>query len=261
MSPVRAAQTITWSTPSSLASLSNTEVSQYRGCDSTAPDRDRAQYVPVKATAANGFYVTAWVYVQPAYIDPPALTSGPALSAPSNGTVALSYRLNNAAHADQSIVTWFSCEEPSCANPRTVAVSRGDVPLSVYTLTPGDVGKYLRATIQPKVEISDPGPTVAVTSAAPIAKSAIASTTVSPNFTNFVTTVNNSYVSGYWTVLGSWTPVSGSAFVNGFGVRAASAGSALLYQQDDPSGDMQIDAVMSPEKTEGQGFGLPAIRN
>jgi len=256
VSPARAAQTITWSTPSNLVSLSNTEGSStvVTGRNSTG----RAQYVPVKATAANGFYATAWVYVQPAYIDPPALTSGPALSAPSKGTVTLSYRLNNAAaHADQSIITWFSCEEPSCANPRTVAVSRGDVPLAVYTLTPGDVGKYLRATIQPKVEISDPGPAVAVAAAAPIANSATASTTVSPNFTNFVTTANNSYVSGYWTVLGSWTSVSGSAFVNGFGIRAASAGSALLYQQDDPSGDMQIDVVMSPEKTEGQGFGLP----
>lgn len=227
VSPARAAQTITWSTPSNLVSLSNTEGSStvVTGRNTTG----RAQYVPVKATAANGFYATAWVYVQPPYIDPPAVTSAPALSAPSNGTVILSYRLSNAAHMDQSIVTWFSCEEPSCANPRTVAVSRGDVPLAVYTLTPGDVGKYLRATIQPKVEISDPGPAVAVTAAAPIAKSAMASTTVSPNFTNFVTTVDSSYVSGYWTVLGSWTSVSGSAFVNGFGVRAASAGSALLY--------------------------------
>jgi hypothetical protein len=80
---------------------------------------------------------------------------------------------------------------------------------------------------------------------------------VAPNFRNFVTTVNDSYVSGYWTVLGSWTPVSGSAFVNGWGVRAAAAGSALLYQQDEPSGDMQIEVVMSPEKTAGQGFGIP----
>ena len=255
VSPARAAQTITWSAGSNLVSLSNTEgpSTVVTGRNSTG----RAQYVPVKATAANGFYATAWVYVQPAYIDPPTLTSGPELSAPSNGTLALSYGLNNAAHTDQSIVTWFSCEEPSCANARTVAVSRSDVPLAVYTLTPGDVGKYLRVTIQPKLEISDPGAAGAVTATAPIAKSAIASTTVSPNFTNFVTTANNSYVSGYWTVLGSWTSVSGSAFVNGFGVRAASAGSALLYQQDEPAGDMQIDVAMSPEKTEGQGFGLP----
>jgi hypothetical protein len=170
----------------------------------------------------------------------------------------LSYQLKKpATSTDQSIITWFSCEEASCANPRTVAVSRGGVPLAAYTLAPGDVGKYLRATIQPKLEISDPGPAVTVTAAAATPKSAIVSATVSPNFMNFVTAANDSYVSGYWAVLGSWTSVSGSTFVNGYGLRAASAGSALLYQQDDPSGDMQIDVVMSPEKTAGQGFGSP----
>jgi hypothetical protein len=180
------------------------------------------------------------------------------LSAPADGTVTLSYRLNKAAErTDQSIVTWYSCEEPSCANPRTVAVSRGDVPLAAYPLTPGDAGKYLRATIQPKLEISDPGSAVTVTSATPVPKSAMTSTSVSPNFRNFVTSVNDSYVSGYWTVLGAWTSVTGGAFVNGYGVRAASAASALLYQQDSPSGDMQIDVVMHPEKTDGQGFGGP----
>jgi hypothetical protein len=80
---------------------------------------------------------------------------------------------------------------------------------------------------------------------------------VSPNFMNFATTVNDSYVSGYWTVLGTWTSATGSAFVNGYGVRAATAGSALLYQEDAPSGDMRVDVVMTPEKTDGQGFGGP----
>ena len=243
VSPVRAAQTITWSTPSNLISLSNSQGASLvvTGHNTTGS----AQFVPVNATAANGFYVTAWVYVQPAYIDPPAFTSRPALSAPTNGTIVLTYRLNKAAqHRDQSIVTWFSCDEPSCANPRTVAVSRGEVPLTTYTLTPGDVGQYIKATVQPKLEISDPGAAVAVTGPAPITRPAIASTTVSPSFMNFVTMENKSYVSGYWTVLGTWTSVSGSAFVNGYGVRAGSPGAYLLYQQDDPFGDMQIDVVM-----------------
>ena len=256
VSPARALQTITWSTPSDLISLSNTE-----GPNTVVTGRNTtgsAQYVPVKASAANGFYVTAWVYVQPPYIDPPTLIAGPALSEPSNGTVALTYQLNKAAaHADQSIVTWFSCEDRACNKPRMVAVSRGGAPLRVYTLTPGDLGKYLRARVQPKLDISDPGPAATVTSEAPIPQAAIRSTTVSPNFMNFVTDANDSYVSGYWTVLGSWTSVSGKAFVNGYGVRAAAAGSSLLYQQDEASGDMQIEVVMSPEKTAGQGFGGP----
>jgi hypothetical protein len=217
-----------------------------------------AQYVQIKAAAVNGFYAIAWVYVQPAYIDPPKLISRPTLGAPSNGTVKLTYQLDaTARRTDQSVVNWFSCDDPSCANPRAVAVSRGDVPLTTYTLMPGDVGRYLQARIQPKVDISDPGPPMTVVTAAPVPKSAITSTTISPNFANFVLTPNTSYVSGYWTVAGTWTSSTGSALANGYGVRSGSIGAMLLYQQDDPSGDMRIDVMMSPEKTEGQGFGLP----
>ena len=38
----------------------------------------------------------------------------------------MTYQLNKAAaRTDQSIVTWSSCEDVACANPRTMAVSRG----------------------------------------------------------------------------------------------------------------------------------------
>src|ERR1035438_5873737 len=144
--------------------------------------------------AANGFYATAWVYVQPAYIDPPKLTSGLALGTPSNGTIKAAYRLNSAAgRTDQSLVNWFSCDDPSCGNPRAMAVSRGDAPLATYTLMPGDAGRYIQASIQPKLDISDPGPPVTAVTASPIPKSAIVSTTVSPDFANFVITPNSSY--------------------------------------------------------------------
>jgi hypothetical protein len=131
------------------------------------------------------------------------------------------------------------------------------VPLSRYTLTPGDSGRYIQCTIQPKLDISDPGPPVSAITAKPVTKSDLPSTMVSPDFTNFVIIPEDSYVSGYWSVRGAWTSVAGSNFQNGFGVRAASQGASLLYQQDAPYGDMQIDAVMSPEKVDGQGFGIP----
>jgi hypothetical protein len=101
------------------------------------------------------------------------------------------------------------------------------------------------------------GPAVSAVTAVPIAKTAIASTAVAPDFRNFVTTPNGSYVSGYWTVLGTWTSTSGSSLGNGYGVRSGSPGASLLYQEDAPLGDMQVDVVMSPEKNEGQGFGIP----
>jgi hypothetical protein len=77
---------------------------------------------------------------------------------------------------------------------------------------------------------------------------------------NFPPTAVGTYVSGYWTVLGNWTseaaPV-GSTFVNGWGLRVASQGASILYQQDGTYENMQATVVMSPEKTAGQGFGSP----
>ena len=257
--PARAPNTITWSTTSSLVSLNQSTGASVivTGTNNTGI----SQYAPITATAPNGFYVTAWVYVQPPYVSPPTLVSGPALSTPFNGAVTLNYQLNVApGRTDQSIITWYSCTDSTGSNPRTVAISSGNVPLQTYTLQPGDMGKYLEATIQPKLDISNPGTAVSVIATTPIAISNIVSTTVSPDFMNFPTTAISSYVSGYWTVLGTWTleaQPAGSTFVNGWGARVGSQGASILYQQDAPYGDMQVVVVMSPEKTAGQGFGSP----
>jgi hypothetical protein len=257
--PARAPNTITWSTSSNLVSLNNTTGASVivTGTNNTGV----SQYVPINATAENGFYITAWVFVQPPFISPPTIISGPTLSAPFNGTVTVNYTLSAVPNrTDESIITWYSCTDSSGDNPREVAISNGNVPLKVYTLQLGDVGLYLKATIQPKWDISNAGTAVSVIATTPITISNIVSTTVSPNFMNFPPAAEGTYVSGYWTVLGTWTseaaPV-GSTFVNGWGLRVGSQGASILYQQDSAYGDMQVNVVMSPEKTAGQGFGSP----
>jgi hypothetical protein len=255
VSPVRAPDpTITWSTPSSSISLSR----------ATGPDvvvtgntTGMPEYVPLVATASNGFHGTAWVYVEPAYVDPPILTSGPTLSAPAGGEIAVDYGYDLAGHVDQSVITWSICADAGCASPRDVAVSRDDLPLKSYTLTPGDVGNFIRVGVEPKHNQSDPGPAVFAISDRAIAACDLGSSTVSPDFRNFVETQNQSYVSGLWTVLGTWTVQAGDTLVNGYGIRAGSQGASLLYQEDAPRGDMQIALTMSPEKTSGAGFGSP----
>jgi len=139
-------------------------------------------------------------------------------------------------------------------------------------LTSGAIGKYVEVGIQPKHNVSDPGPEVFAVAARPIVAANLTSTTVSPDFRNFVETENPSYQSGLWTVIGTWTSVTGDTLINGYGLRVsnppgAAAGpgaggraqnphAALLYQQDAPTGDMQVKVVMTPEKTGGQGFGI-----
>jgi len=284
VSPGNAAdKTINWSTASDLVSLSRTTgPNVVVTAQNTTED---AQYVPITAKASNGFYVTAYVYAEPKFIDPPAMTAAPKINPPSDGKVSVDYTLDLGGREDQSLITWFTCDDASGTNAKKVAVSRGDQPLKAYTLLPGDVGKYLRASIEPKHDISEPGPAVIAMSAAPIAASDINPSTVSPNFRNFVETATTAPASGLWTILGNWTIVAGDNLTNGYGIRAAAratqfagggfglppanppnaaaarpaagGGSSLLYFKDGDTGDMQIDLVMTPDKTEGTVFAVP----
>ena len=256
VTPVRATDpTIRWSTKSTLVTLS----------DATGPSTsviahnttDRTEWVPVNATAANGFFVTAWVCVEPKFIAPPAFATTPTLTAPAKGVVSVNYALDLRGQDDQSLVSWSICDDATGANARLVAVSRGNAPLKSFVLTPGYVGKFLKVSVQPKHPISETGPAVAVVSAKPITAADVPSSTVSPVFRNFVSTANETYVSGLWSVLGNWTVVDDDRLIDDYGVRAPTASGTLVYQQDADTGDMQIDVLMFPEKTEGTGFSIP----
>ena len=257
--PLRASDTaIHWSTDSNLISLSATT-----GKSITVTGRNTtnyAEYASVRATAANGFYVTSHIYVEPAYIAPPTFARSPKLQPPANGQIAVSYALNlggrpDRSLIDQSLIDWYICSDAQCSTRREVAVSRGDQPLRQLTLTPGFVDKYIEAAIRPKHNISDPGPeTVAVS--AKLITSPETRKNIDPNFRNFVETPDSDYVSGMWTVLGNWTSSVGDNLVNDYGLRIALQGAQLLYQSDAPTSDMQVKIVLTPEKTAGQGFGI-----
>jgi hypothetical protein len=253
VTPGRADQTITWSSRSDLISLSRTTGPNVvvTGRNTTS----QAEWVAVHATASDGVYVTAYIYVEPQYIDPPAVTAGPIIHLLADGMATVDYTLDLRGREDQSLVSWYLCDDASGTNPRMVAVSRGNQPLKTLPLTPGYVGKYLKVTIQPKHNISDPGPEVQAMSAKPVAAADVPSATVSPNFRNFVPDTNDTYVSGLWTVLGTWAVVTGDNFEHGYGIRPG-ARAYLLYQQDADCGDMQVDLVMASEKA-GQGFSVP----
>lgn len=269
---------ITWSAASKLISLSATTGDSVTVTGNNPTDK--AEWVPVRATAPNGFYVHAFVYVEPKFIDPPTFLKQPVIATPIAGKVTVRYLLNFGSHhdlSDQSLITWSQCDNAQCASPREVAVSRGDLPLKTYTLTPGDVGKYLKVSIRPKHNISDPGPEVTAISSKPITRAEVPSPNVNPNFRNFVADQNTAIVNGEWTVTGTFTSVTGDNLVNGYGLRVsnptgpggatradagAAAGrapnphSSLVYVNDGPVGDETVKVIMTPEKTAGQGFGI-----
>jgi len=245
---------IHWSTDSKLVALSadNGKSINVTGRNAT----NRAEYVTVKAQAANGFYVTSHIYVEPQYIDPPTFVRKPVIGIPLDGKIAVTYALNLAGREDESIIDWYACDDAQCATRREVAVSRGNFPLRQLTLLPGFADKYIEASVRPKHNISDPGPETVAVSAKPVRAGEIKANVINPNFRNFVETPDTDYVSGMWTVLGTWTSSVGDNLVNGYGLRVASIGSQLLYQNDNPTGDMRVKIVMTPEKTAGQGFGI-----
>jgi Pectinesterase len=276
--PARTNAAITWTTPSPLVTLSSTAGNKVTitGNNHTS----RAEWVVVEAKAANGFHVMVPVNVEPAFIDPPKFTSQPIVAAPLSGKVAVHYALDLGGREDQSLITWSQCDDAACATPRTIAVSRGDQPLKSYTLTAGDVGKVLRVSIQPKHNISERGPAVVATASKSIVAANVTSTTINPNFRNFVATESPAIENSEWTVIGTWASVAGDKLVNGYGLRINGlAGSAprgtnppqgitvngvrvpnpyaaLLYQNDKPTGDMTVKVSMTPDKTAGQGFAL-----
>src|SRR5262249_22704642 len=93
---------ITWATGSGLGSLNRTS-----GPDVLVTARNTtedAQYVPITAKASNGFFVTAYVYVEPKFIDPPTIVAAPAINAPAGGKVTVDYSLDLGGREDQSLV-------------------------------------------------------------------------------------------------------------------------------------------------------------
>ncbi len=256
VTPSRAPEsTISWGARPDLVSLSRTT-----GPDVVVTSQNRTAHpvwVPIVASAPNGFWVTAYVYAEPAYIDPPAVTSAPKMSTPSDGAVGVAYGLALGEHEDRSLVTWSICDDAACSKPRDVAVSRGDQPLKALPLMPGFAGKFIRVAVQPKVEISEAGEAVYAVSDRPVAASVIPSANVSLKSRNLATTPGQSSVSGLWTITGPWTVDNQPEFVDGYGTRSGNAPASLLYQEDTERGDMQIDLVMTPDKREGQGFSVP----
>jgi hypothetical protein len=264
---------ITWSSGSPLVQLSSTTGDSVVVTANNTTGKP--EWVPVKAMAPNGFYAQAWVYAEPKYVEAPNFTSKPSIAAPSGGAVKVNYALALAGHDDQSLISWYLCDDAACGKEREVAVSRGYEPLRSLTLTKGDVGKFVKASIEPKHNISDPGVAVSAVSAKPVAAADVKSTAINPNFRNFVEAPNGELVNGMWTVVGTWTSQSAEELVNGYGLRvsnpptpaggAGAAGAAgrapnprssLVYVNDGPVGDMTVKVVMTPEKTAGQGFGI-----
>jgi len=256
LSPARAQGVpITWTTTSHLVRLDTTMGD--RVTVSAANTTSRGEDFDIVATAPNGFIAVARVRVEPAFVAPPAFTTAPSVATPSAGRAAVRYTLALADRDDQSDISWDLCDNAACTVALPVAVSRGERPTRDVALLPGFVGKYLRARVRPKHDLSEAGVEESVVAAAPVGPTDVRGETVHVDPRAFVETPTTAFANGTWHVSGTWKVVSDEQYVGGFGIHGTTADAALVYQRDAPASRMSIRLVVSPDKATGQSFAIP----
>ena len=134
-----------------------------------------------------GLEACARLKVEPAFVEPPKFTRDPAITQPADGRVTLGYALDLGSdlRKDESSITWYRCTDGQGSNPLKVAVSRRNKPEIAYTLSEGDVGYYLMATIRPKHSLSEVGPMQTVYARSIIAKDDVKIHVIDTDFQNF----------------------------------------------------------------------------
>jgi len=245
-----------------------------------AGKNNTAASVDVIIVAKNelGLEACARVKVEPAFVEPPTFARAPTITPPADGRVTFSYALNLGSNlrTDESLITWYRCTDAQGANALKVAVSRRGRPEIAYTLSEGDVGSYLMATIQPKHSVSEPGPMQTVYSRSVVAKADVKVRAIDTDFQNLPADPQPKILPGTWTLDGYVAPETGRNNTPGYtanpnswtygpgqsgsidyqGLYQTARGARLFYTPAGSShGDMTVRAKFAPNKNTGQGFG------
>jgi hypothetical protein len=234
--------------------------------------------VIIVAKNALGLEAAVKLTVEPPYVAPPKFARDPAITAPADGRVTLGYVLDlgSELRKDQSLITWYRCTDAKGSNPLKVAVSRRNKPEITYTLSEGDVGYYLMATIRPKHSVCEPGPLQTVYASSKITKDDVKVHAIDTDFQNFPADPQPKILPGTWTLDGyvapevgrnktpkykanpdSWTYGPGqSGSINYHGLYQTARGARMFYTPADGKYEaMTVRAKFAPNKNSGQGFG------
>ncbi|MCD8032318.1 MAG: hypothetical protein LUF85_16215 [Bacteroides sp.] len=237
-------------------------------------ENDETQTVWIMAHTASGLESAAVLTVAPAFTEPPAFLSPPRIIK-TGGTYQVEYQLNLQGRKDESLITWYRCENAEGAGAHKVAVSHRGMPEYTYQPTWADQGYYFMATIEPKHLRCHPGEAVSVYSGEPADEmpSGFFGNKWTTDFRNFPTDYQPELIPGIWTVDAykpldvqtfDWTPdpVRGWDYTLGmdnakvYGLTQVSRGARLLYTPiENEYGDMSLWLEVAPCKSAGQGFG------
>src|SRR5574344_1640339 len=234
---------------------------------------DKTQTFDIIASTADGLEGAVQVTAAPDFLDPPAFTASPKMTIAS-GRATVDYSLDLQGREDESLITWYRCDDKRGDGAVPVGVSRFDKPKKTYTTGRDDVGHYIMAGVSPKHLRSNPGREVRVVSKTPVRKSqAAAAMSYSSDFSDFPAENQLVIRPGYWTVDAfkpedtseydwkvdtskpCWAYGSGINGARGYGLQQLQQGARLLYTPLTGSyNGMKVTWQVDPAKDGGQGF-------
>ncbi len=240
-------------------------------------DEDETKTVIVNASTASGLEAAAEFTVKPSVLSAPEFTKMPEITNDGNGSLEVDYSLDLGDRADQSLISWYRCEDAQGSNPVLVAVTRNDEPEYTYQLSASDIGYYIKAVVEPKNIRSNPGEPVETIYSEAVTVKDVKTKNFTTDFSNFPVENQTEIKPGFWTSdyyrpldtmtweEGKWQGnPDATAWVYGEtgngsvgqGIYQGTQGARLMYTPvEGEYGDMSLKLVVDPAKTEGQGFG------
>ncbi len=256
-----------------FVSLSASEGEQ---CTLTAVNReDRTRVFDVIAYTLEGLEVAVKLSVAPDFVEAPAFVKDPEIKFDGPSLASVSYKLDLQGRTDESIVTWYRCDDRKGRGAVPVSVSRFGVPQLSYALTREDAGHYLMVGVAPKHLRCEAGAEVRVVSKSAIKASLLPATKLyETDFSNFPCDNQLEVKPGYWTVDGympedtrafyssqpdlsrpCWAYGTGINGAKGYGIQQLQQGARLRYTPlRGKYGDMSVTWQVDPAKDGGQGF-------
>lgn len=245
-------------------------------CEVTPVNReDKTQVFDVIAYTAEGLEVAAKLTVAPDFVPAPAFIKKPVLRI-SGSEARVEYELDLQGRGDESLVTWYRCDDRKGGGAVPVSVSRMGGPRLSYKLTREDAGHYLMVGVAPKHLRCESGEEIRVVSKSRIKASGLPVTKVySTDFSDFPCDNQLEIKPGYWTVDAfipqdtrvyyrhdpdlsqpCWLYGTGINGAKGYGIQQLQQGARLRYTPlPGKYGDMSVTWQVDPAKDGGQGFG------
>ncbi len=268
-------QKVYWKVQPGYERFVSLSVSEGESCVVTAVNReDRTQVFDVIAYTLEGLEAAVELTVAPDFVPAPSFVSAPVLKL--EGSVAsVSYELDLQGRADESLVTWYRCDDRSGRGAVPVSVSRFGTPKLTYTLTREDAGHYLMVGVAPKHLRCEAGSELRVVSRSAIKASGLPATRLyETDFRDFPCDNQLEVKPGYWTVDGympedtrayyssqpdlrepCWDYGTGINGAKGYGLQQLQQGARLRYTPlRGKYGDMSVTWQVDPAKDGGQGF-------